>query len=107
MRNAKRSWRFIIVAERPDQFNPYAGIAFTIYGTSARKALAGKIESLPEGRYHGVVYEPRTRHVISTALLECPFAVVSTPHNDDLYVPINVPVSVMEGTIRKAFGEWS
>ena len=107
MRNAKRSWRFIIVAERPNQFNPYAGIAFTIYGTSARKALAGKIDSLPEGRFYGVVYEPRTRHVISTALLDCPFAVNSTPHNDDFYVPINVALSVMEETVRKAFGEWS
>lgn len=107
MRNAKRSWRFIIVADRPDQFNPYAGTVFTIYGTSARKALAGKIDSLPEGRFYGVVYEPRTRHVISTALLECPFAVNSTPHNDDLFVPLNVPISTMEGFIRKAFAEWS
>ena len=90
MRNAKRSWRFIIVAERPDQFNPYAGVAFTIYGTSARKALVGKVESLPEGRFYGVVYEPRTRRVISTALLDCPFAVNSTPHNDDFFIPINV-----------------
>lgn len=106
MINAKRSWRFIIVAERPDQFNPYAGIAFAIYSTSARKALAGKIDSLPEGRFFGVVYEPRTRHVISTALLDCPFAVNSTPHNDDLFVPLNVPLSVMEGVIRKAFTEW-
>lgn len=106
MRNAKRSWRFIIVAERPDQFNPYAGVAFTIYGTSARKALVGKIESLPEGRYYGVVYEPRTRHVISTALLECPFAVVSTPHNDDFFIPINVTLHEMEVHIRKQFGEW-
>ena len=107
MRNAKRSWRFIIVAERPDQFNPYSGIAFTIYGTSARKALAGKIDSLPEGRYYGAVYEPRTRHVISTALLENPFAVVSMPHNDDFFIPLNVALSVMEETVRKAFGEWS
>ena len=107
MRKAKRSWRFILVAERPDQFNPYAGVAFTIYGTSARKALAGKIDSLPEGRFFGVVYEPRTRHVISTALLDCPFAVVSTPHNYDLFVPINVPLSTMEEFVRKSFGEWS
>lgn len=107
MRNAKRSWRFVIVAEQPGQYNPYAGVAFTIYGTSARKALAGKIDTLPEGRFYGVVYEPRTRHVISTALLDCPFAVNSTPHNYDFYVPINVPVSVMEDMIRKAFGEWS
>lgn len=107
MRKAKRSWRFIIVAERPDQFNPYAGIAFTIYGTSARKALVARVDSLPEGRFLGVVYEPRTRHIISTALLECPFAAVSTPHNDELFVPLNVPLSVMEGIIRKAFVEWS
>ena len=107
MRIAKRSWRFIIVSEQPGQYNPYAGMAFTIYGTSARKALAGKIDSLPEGRFYGVVDEPRTRHVISTALLDCPFAVNSTPHNDDFYVPINVALSVMEETVRKAFGEWS
>lgn len=107
MRNAKRSWRFIIVAERPDQFNPYAGIAFTIYGTSARKELAGKIESLPEGRYYGAVYEPRTRHVISTALLDCPFAVNSTPHNDDFFIPINVTLQEMEEHVRKEFREWS
>lgn len=107
MRNAKRSWRFIIVAERPNQFNPYAGMAFTIYGTSARKSLAGKIDSLPEGRFYGVVYEPRTRHVISTALLQCPFAVNSTPHNDDFFMPLNVPLSVMEWYVRKEFGEWS
>ena len=107
MRNAKRSWRFIIVAESPITYNPYAGIAFTIYGTSARKALSGKIEDLPEGRFFGVVYEPRTRRVISTALLECPFAVVSTHHNYDFFVPINVPLSVMEGAIRKEFGDWS
>ena len=106
MRIAKRSWRFIIVAERPDQFNPYAGIPFTIYGTSARKSLVGQVERLPEGRFFGVVYEPRTRRVISTALLDCPFAVNSTPHNDDLFVPLNVPLSVMEGVIRKAFTEW-
>ena len=107
MRNAKRSWRFIIVAEQPDQYNPYAGIAFTIYGTSARKALAGKIESLPEGRFYGVVYEPRTRRVISTALLDCPFAVNSTPHNDDFFIPINVTLQEMEEHVRKEFGEWS
>lgn len=107
MRNAKRSWRFIIVAERPDQFNPYAGVAFTIYGTSARKALAGKIDSLPNGRFYGVVYEPRTRRVISTAVLDCPFSVVSTPHNDDFYIPINVTCNEMEECVRKAFGEWS
>ena len=107
MRMSKRSWRFIIVAERPDQVNPYAGIAFTIYCTSARKALAGKVESLPEGRFYGVVYEPRTRHVISTALLDCPFAVNSTPHNDDFYIPINVPLHEMEEHVRTQFGEWS
>ena len=107
MRNAKRSWRFIIVAESPTTYNPYAGIAFTIYGTSARKALAGKVETLPEGRFYGVVSEPRTRRVISTALLQCPFAVNSTPHNDDFYVPINVALSVMEETVRREFGEWS
>ena len=107
MRIAKRSWRFIIVSEQPGQYNPYAGIAFTIYSTSARKALAGKIDSLPEGRFYGVVYEPRTRHVISTALLDCPLAVVSTHHNYDFFVPINVPLSVMEGAIRKEFGDWS
>lgn len=105
MRKAKRSWRFIIVAEQPDQFNPYAGIASTIYGTSARKALAGKIDSLPEGRFYGAVYEPRTRRVISAALLECPFAVASIPY-DEFFVPLNAPLSVMEGIIRKAFAEW-
>ena len=107
MRNAKRSWRFVIVAEKPGQYNPYAGIPFTIYGTSARKALAGKIESLPEGRFYGVVYESRTRHVISTALLDCPFAVNSTPHNDDFFIPINVTLHEMEEHVRKQFGEWS
>ena len=104
---SKRSWRFIIVAESPITYNPYAGIAFTIYGTSARKALAGKIDSLPEGRFYGVVYEPRTRHVISTALLDCPFAVNSTPHNDDFFIPINVTLQEMEEHVRKQFGEWS
>lgn len=107
MRNAKRSWRFIIVAERPDQLNPYMGIAFTVYSTSARKALVGKIDSLPEGRFYGVVYEPLTRRVISTALLECSLAVVSTPHNDDIYIPINVTLQEMEEHVRKEFDEWS
>lgn len=106
MRNAKRSWRFVIVAEQPCQYNPYAGVAFTIYSTSARKALFGRIDTLPEGRFYGVVYEPRTRRVISTALLEFPF-IVSKSHNDDFYVPINVPVSEMEDMIRKSFREWS
>lgn len=106
MRKAKRSWRFIIIGEQPDQCNPFAGIAFTIYGTSARKALSAQVSKLPEGRFFGVVYEPRTRRVISTALLDCPFAVVSIPHNDFL-VPMNTPLSVMEGAVRKEFAEWS
>lgn len=106
MRKAKRSWRFIVVAERPDQFNPYAGIAFTAYSTSARKALAGKIDGLPEGRFYGAVYEPRTRRVISAALLERPFAVVSVPYDRDLVLPINVALSAMEGVVRQALVKW-
>lgn len=101
MRNAKHSWRFIIVVERPNQLNPYMGTEFTVYSTSARKALVGKIDSLPEGRFYGVVYEPLTRRVISTALLECSLAVVTTPHND-VYIPINVTLREMEEHVRKS-----
>lgn len=106
MRKAKRTWRFIIVAASPNQFNPYIGVAFTIYGTSARKALLAKAGELPEGRFFGVVYEPCTRRAISTAVLERPRPAVNTPHNDDFFLPVNVPLSIMEGIVRNAFKEW-
>lgn len=101
MRKAKRSWRFIVVSVDADLYNPYAGIARCVTSTSARTALNALC--LSDGAFYGLVYEPRTRLVISSAVRVDEGPAVNIPLLSGTTLPINTTLDELEAYVR---GMW-
>lgn len=94
MRNAKRSWRMVVCGQRG--YNPYSGVTLHVDSTSARKGL-NTLNNLPSwGVFYALVFEPRTRVVISAAMRIDNGPAVSVPFERDVYLPENVPALVLD-----------
>lgn len=99
---SKRSWRFIVVSVGADRCNPYAGIARCVTATSARGALNALC--LVQGAFYGLVYEPRTRVVISSAVRVDGGPAVNIPLHRGTALPINTTLAELEAYVRSVWG---